>query len=470
MSWFSENGIEDNNIDTTGAPVKSEYQPGSGAGPQTQAAPAKAGTSWLDWIAQTYGTSKSRGGGFADLPAGTNLEQAIGRFNQETGANARYIGGQSGDQVDFGQGPTDALTAGGQLWQNPYGLGSGPAAGGGGGGGVGAPGGGGAAASAVNLPTAPTVTNLTAPAQFSYAQGVPTPGTLNYTGLETPAQFQNMTAEELAQDPSYQFRSDEQLRGLEQSAAGKGLLRTGGTYRGLLDLSGQLASQEYGAANARKLGAYQTNAQTGLAYNQNANQNALQFGQANINNALNAQQQGYNQAAGAYGLNAQTGLAYGSQNQNNQLANYQAQVNAALGLGNLNLGYQNSANSYTLGMGNLGLGQAQLGQNAYQFGVNQGNWLNTNAWNQNMDVAHLGNPGAPNSQGYGVNQGEVLGQQGNANAAGQIGAANANNQMWNNLGTLGVQAAAYAYPQYGVDPVTGLAIRRGSSPTGATTR
>jgi hypothetical protein len=93
------------------------------AAPAAPVAPAPAASGggdkpWLDWINATYGQSQSRGTGFADLPQGVNLEQAIGRYNQETGAGAKYIGGPSGDRVDFGQGVTDALTSGGQLWSD----------------------------------------------------------------------------------------------------------------------------------------------------------------------------------------------------------------------------------------------------------------------------------------------------------------------------------------------------------------
>lgn len=118
-------------------------------------APAQAVTGdqpWLNWINSAYGQSKSRGTGFADLPQGTTLEQAIARYNQETGANAKYLGGPSGDRVDFGQGATDALTSGGQLWSDYGAMSGAPRAGAsgvggaaGGVGGVGAAGGAGGA-------------------------------------------------------------------------------------------------------------------------------------------------------------------------------------------------------------------------------------------------------------------------------------------------------------------------------------
>ena len=441
------------------------------------------------------------------------------------------------------------------------------------------------------MPTAPAVTDLQAPAPFSYApstlgqfaapsstptperlsyqnatapqsltaQQVGQPASLSYTAMQTPTAFagsrqadpralsyenlatpagyqaekyQGLSAEQLAADPSYQFRFKQGQGAAENILAHSGALRTGNAAKALTDYGQQAASQEYAAAdqrarstnqmnNATSLGAYQTNAQTGLAYNQNANQNAMQFGQqniqnqqqaneqnygraaneaqqgfqnafatnqannagqlqagqANISNQLNAtqannaanlgfgaqnfnqgfavnqannqgqqaatqannanalaaqgqqfgqalggyqanqvaQNQGYNQALGAYGQNAQTGLAYGSQNQQNQLANYQAQTNAALGLGNLNLGFQNSAQNYALGQGGLGVQQGQLGLQQGE----QDFYQNTlTPWNQNYQIASLGNPGAPSSQGNANSQSDLYTQQGNSQAAG----------------------------------------------------
>lgn len=574
MGWFEDQGID--------AAVQPDRQIADAPAQAPAAAPGGGGDkAWLDWINATYGKSSSRGTGFSDLPKGVSLEQAIGRFNQETGAGAKYIGGPSGDRVDFGQGVTDALTAGGQLWSD-YGAMSGQpregasAPGGGGGGGYGGYGGGGGSGSAstqtrtagppVVMPTAPTVQDLKAPDPFSYqglgnlatftapsqtptaeklsynAMATPTafkgdrqadPGTLSYENLATPEgytpeKYAGLTEEQLKADPSYQFRLKTQQDAFENSAASKGVLRTGNSARGLMDLSGQLASQEYAAAdqraratnqmnNATSLGAYQTNAQTGLSYDQNRNANALNFGQANIQNAFNAnqanygrasaedqqgfsnqfavnqannqgqnaatqannqnalqaqaqqygqalggyqanlagQQQGYTQAAGTYGMNSQNALAYNQNANQNALANYQAQTNAALGLGNLNLGYQNSSNSYNLGQQGLGL-QAQ-GQ-AFNQGLStydrnyQANV--TDPWAQQMGLANLGNPGAPNGQGYANAQTDLITGQGNANAAGQVGAANAYGRLPGQFGQAGLVAAEYMgpAPSYGYPP------------------
>jgi hypothetical protein len=187
--------------------------------------------------------------------------------------------------------------------------------------------------------------------------------------------------------------------------------------------------------------------------NQQAGQSAQnqQFQQALAGYGANqsAQNQGYQQALGAYGMNAQTGLQYGTQNQQNALANYQAQTNAALGFGNLNLGYTQAQNAYNLGQGNLGVAQGYLGQAGQQQQFNQGlqtyqqNYQNQilDPWNMNLQLANLGNYGAPNSQGYANAGSGLIEGQGNAAAAGQIAGGNAWSQGLGNLGNMASQGA-----------------------------
>jgi len=61
---------------------------------------------------------------------------------------------------------------------------------------------------------------------------------------------------EAMKDPGYQFRSKEGLRAMEQSAAAKGNLRTGGTIKGLADYNQNLASAEYNNVYGRRFGEY----------------------------------------------------------------------------------------------------------------------------------------------------------------------------------------------------------------------
>jgi len=56
-------------------------------------------------------------------------------------------------------------------------------------------------------------------------------------------------------DPGYAFRLSEGMKGLQNSAAAKGLLSSGSTLKGITDYSQGMASQEYGNAYNR----YQTN-------------------------------------------------------------------------------------------------------------------------------------------------------------------------------------------------------------------
>jgi hypothetical protein len=60
-------------------------------------------------------------------------------------------------------------------------------------------------------------------------------------------------------DPGYQFRLDQGRKALEQSAAGRGTLRTGGTLKDILGYGQNMASQEYGNVYNRALNAYNTN-------------------------------------------------------------------------------------------------------------------------------------------------------------------------------------------------------------------
>lgn len=531
MSWFSDNEID-------AQPDQVQPQAPAGVTPGYNYQQFQAG--WLNAPAKTNlqdfinahpeyatGATVSKGGEYLNLPGGQSFDavQAIGELDKP----------MWGDQMhDYATGrqytPAESI-AEEQRWAQEHGVawdgsggGRGPtiqAGGGGGGGGLGSIGGSSSSTSQpginVALPTAPTYTPFaptsTVPGDFtptntfgeatpfSYsgpqaqtltAQQLTAPDRATYNNFDLPPGFVAPTAEEAANDPGYQFRLQQGQQALEQSAAAKGLLHTGGTLKGLQDYGQNAASQEYANVYGRRLGEAQTaynqgfqtnqannagnlavqqaNAQQGLAYGQANNQNTLAFGQAN--NA--AQAQNYGQAANTYGMNQQgQAQQYGQQantyaqnlaaqnqgytqgfntNQANNagaLNNYQAQVNAALGQGNLALGYQNSNNSYALGQGNLGIQQGQLGIQQGQLGLqsagqafNQGLALNQNAWNQNYQLASLGNPGAANPQGFGQQQGNLYTDQGNANAAGQVGSANAWNAGLGQIGNAGMQGYA----------------------------
>lgn len=64
---------------------------------------------------------------------------------------------------------------------------------------------------------------------------------------------------DLANEPGYQFRLGQGLKALDQSAAARGNLRTGGQIKAFNDYSQNYASQEFQNAWDRALGQYSTN-------------------------------------------------------------------------------------------------------------------------------------------------------------------------------------------------------------------
>lgn len=67
------------------------------------------------------------------------------------------------------------------------------------------------------------------------------------------------TEAEAQKEPGYQFRLNQGAKALEQSAAARGLLNTGGTAKDLLQYGQNFASAEYQNVANRALQAYQTN-------------------------------------------------------------------------------------------------------------------------------------------------------------------------------------------------------------------
>ncbi len=215
--------------------------------PQPAGSPDKA---WLDWIAKTYGNSASRGGGFADLPQGQNLESVINRFNQETGGQAKYLGGPSGDRVDFGEGVTDALTGTGQLWSD-YGAMGGQARAGagvpndrmrGGGGSGGGSGGGGSSSSGTSSsssgPAGSDWQNQIRAMLMQQMQGYAKPVSMDDPGIQGEMAAQERTLE--------RGRQDRRAASAERMAA-EGL-NAGGQGSGAMDAEIAAGYEDKGAA------------------------------------------------------------------------------------------------------------------------------------------------------------------------------------------------------------------------------
>ena len=77
--------------------------------------------------------------------------------------------------------------------------------------------------------------------------------------------------EQAMADPGYQFRLRQGQQALENTAAARGMLRTGGTMKGLMDYNQALASQEYDKTYGRALGEYQ------MGYGQESTADREQF-------------------------------------------------------------------------------------------------------------------------------------------------------------------------------------------------
>ena len=83
-------------------------------------------------------------------------------------------------------------------------------------------------------------------------------------GGYVPPVFKPPTPEELAANPSYQFRLQGGREAIDRSAAARGLLRTGGTLRDLAEYGQNFASQEYEGAYDRALRQYDITRQNAL--------------------------------------------------------------------------------------------------------------------------------------------------------------------------------------------------------------
>ena len=127
--------------------------------------------------------------------------------------------------------------------------------------------------------TAPTRQAATAaPVRTDRTHFAGTAGPVDYGAAD---QFSGPTAETLTTDPGYQFRLQQGLQALENSAAAQGTVRTGGAQKGLIDYAGASASQEFGNAYGRARDTFDANVSSRQgAYDRNsaANRDAYDRG------------------------------------------------------------------------------------------------------------------------------------------------------------------------------------------------
>jgi hypothetical protein len=159
------------------------------------------------------------------------------------------------------------------------------------------------------------------------------PGYRQLTGLTNPGQFSFNTTGANA-DPSYTWRLNQGLAGVNNSAAARGGFFSGNTGTALTDYSQGAASQEYQA----QFGRYQTGLQD---YMQQENFNSDQYNQA-YNRQLSTEQNQYNQFASIAGI-GQTALT----NVNNAGSNFASNV------GNLAVNQGNNTANTAVNQGNI---------------------------------------------------------------------------------------------------------------------
>lgn len=97
--------------------------------------------------------------------------------------------------------------------------------------------------------------NLPEPGRSGGPRLSPSQKIVNAPGFVAP-EFQAPTWQSLQEDPGYQFRLNAGQGALERSAAARGVLRTGGTLKDILEYGQNFAGQEYENAYNRALGAY----------------------------------------------------------------------------------------------------------------------------------------------------------------------------------------------------------------------
>ena len=205
------------------------------------------------------------------------------------------------------------------------------------------------------------------------------------------ADFKVPGAEGMYADPGYQFRLDQGRKQLEASAAGRGLLRTGGTLKGLMDYGQNAASQEYGNVFNRALQTYGTNR----------------------SNAADIYGTNYNLYKDTYG-------------QNYNLARQRWQDDA-------------SAAQQAAAASNAAASSAEA-RALREYNERKNNFLGNQdtQFNRLVMMAKLGDP-----SGYAGNMTDLVTGQGNANAAGRMGQANAWTNALSNLGNTATDYGMY---------------------------
>lgn len=270
------------------------------------------------------------------------------------------------------------------------------------------------------------------------------PGNFVYGDYKSLDNFKAPTAEDMQADPSYQFRLDQGRKALEASKAAQGILKTGGTAKGLMEYGQGYASQEYGNVYNRKIGEYDRNVnENRFSYGTNRNNNAENWDRnvanaraghqirqqdwmGNAQVALDASRHGYDVASGTYDRN----LALARTQYQDSAQHAQALASAAA---------SGSARDY-----NRALAEYQMSRDEF--------WTNQDRQYNVLD--REASRGYNAALAYAGGAGDLYTGAANAQASGIVGGANARAGAATNIGgTLG--GLALYGGQYGGGGYTG---------------
>lgn len=288
---------------------------------------------------------------------------------------------------------------------------------------------------------------------FNYADfdyGFRDPGSFNevyqspekfvYDSFNAPSPFVAPTGRDMLKDPGYQARMEAGQKALEASKAAQGVLKTGGTAKGIVDYAQKAGSQEYGNVYARRKGEQETaygqaaqtyginrgNAAENFDRNEAARAQAYKLRQGawqgNADVALRSGELGFNVATGKWDRN----YAKARQAYDDEQAARQAAASAAAA---------NSSQAY-----NRALDEYKMAYDIFQ--NNQ-----SNQFNRLYTLGQMGMGAADRQAGYaseyGQNATNIYGQRGNAAAAGRVGSGNAWQQGLANAGQGVMDIAMY---------------------------
>lgn len=125
--------------------------------------------------------------------------------------------------------------------------------------------------------------------------------------------FAAPTADDLKNDPGFEFRLNQGRKALEASAAGRGTIRSGASLKNILEYGQNFASQEYGDVYNRALRQYDTN-----------RDNAFGNYSTNRNNASDIWGKQYGQRKDVYDASAQNAFQHNAFNQSNAQTSFNA--------------------------------------------------------------------------------------------------------------------------------------------------